>query len=52
MKKIQIDDYEVNNPPYEEISRLWDRAEKLKIPDYKAMPKSELTKAINKARKE
>ena len=50
MKKIQIDDYEVNNPPYEEINRLWDKAEKLKIPDYKTMTKSELTKAINKSR--
>lgn len=50
MKKIQIDDYKVNNPPYEEINRLWSKAERLKIPDYKTMIKSELIKAITKAR--
>ena len=49
---MNIDDRKVNNPPYDEYGHLWDKAEKIKIPDYKKMTKSELTKAINKARLE
>jgi hypothetical protein len=48
---MNIDDQEVNNPPYDEFGRLWDKAEKLKILNYKKMTKEELIDAIRRKQK-
>ncbi len=45
---MKIDDREINTPPYNVILKLWEKAEKLNIPDYKRMTEEELINAIKK----